>query len=189
MKKNDVNEIVIGILNTINSVNTNTNLIIVFVILFAILLMRARVCNCDTTKKTYTFLSLITLKKEVHCQEFQYNGLSLSHLFVWMLIGFVFYDKFWLSHIVGIGFEMLEYLVVVFDDEHHVQDKILKWVGGCFYYPRGKKNKHHPIDNITAPHSEKHWWHVKVSDVMLNLAGFYIGSVAFRIFRTATISQ
>jgi hypothetical protein len=181
--------IAVSLLNIIRYINTNTYLLIVFIVLFLILLIRAQICNCDTSNKTYKLASIITLDKEKHCQEFQYNGLSLSHLFTWLLIGFIFYDKLWLSHVVGIGFEMLEYLIVVFDDDHLIQDNILKWVGGCFYYPKGKKNKHHPIDNITAPHSEKHWWHVKVSDVMLNLAGFYIGSIAFRLFRNAVVGE
>ena len=101
-------------------INTYNNLFLLLGISFILLLLKAQICNCNNS-------SIINIKiKQMICQEFQYNGLSISHLLLWCLIGFLFPNKFWYAQIFGLLFEMLEYIIVYYDNNNQKQDKILK---------------------------------------------------------------
>jgi hypothetical protein len=153
----------------------NQDVYFVICILLLILLVKGQICSCQT--------GIIPdhIKTQV-CQEFQWNGLSLSHLLVWIGLGFTFPDKFILLQTIGILFELLELPIVLLDKYPEQQEYILKYTGGCLYYPPGKKNKHHWADNILGPHSEKHWWHVKITDIILNIIGFSIGYLLYNFY-------
>lgn len=160
-------------------INTYRNLFILLGISVILLLAKAQVCNCNNISSIPDIRT-----KEKICQEFQYNGLSISHLLLWCLIGFLFPDKFLIAQLLGLLFELCEYIIVYYDDNAKVQDKILKYTGGCLYYPKNKENQHHIIDSSLGPHSKKHWWHVKYTDVMLNVIGFGIGYLLYYSFLT-----
>lgn len=156
-------------------INTTTNLFWFLGISFIILLIKSQVCNCRDN-------SIITKKTKYKlCQEFQYKGLSMSHLLLWIVIGFIFPDKFWLSQLIGVLFEVLEYGIVYYDNNANIQNKILYYLGGCMYYPRNKANTHHILDAPLGPHSNKHWWHVKFTDIILNVIGFLLGLMLYKI--------
>jgi hypothetical protein len=110
----------------------------------------------------------------------------MSHLLIWIGIGFMFPDKFWLSQFMGILFELIEYIVVYYDNNSKIQNKILYYLGGCMYYPKNKANTHHILDEPLGPHSNKHWWHVKFTDIILNVIGFLLGLMLYKIILMQT---
>lgn len=144
------------------------NVLLTICILLLILIVKGQICYCSNGIVPYNIKTKI-------CQEFQWKGLSMSHLLVWIVIGFIFPDKFILTQLFGLIFELIELPIVLLDKYPDKQNTILRYIGGCLYYPKNKKNIHHPIDSILGPHSEKHWWHVKITDIVLNIIGFIIG--------------
>jgi hypothetical protein len=150
----------------------NQEVYLVICILLLILLVKAQICSCQPGIVPYH------IKTQV-CQEFQWYGLSLSHLLVWIGIGYLFPNHFLLTQVLGIVFELMELPIVLLDKYPEQQERILKYTGGCLYYPPGKSNIHHWIDNILGHHSDKHWWHVKFTDVILNIIGFSIGYLLY----------
>lgn len=150
------------------------NVLLVICILLLILLVKGQICSCEKGLIPYH------IKTKV-CQEFQWRGLSMSHLLVWIAIGYIFPNYFYLTQLLGLAFELLELPIVLLDKYPEQQARILKYIGGCLYYPHGYKNAHHWIDGILGPHSEKHWWHVKITDIILNIIGFGIGYLLYNL--------
>jgi hypothetical protein len=105
----------------------------------------------------------------------------MVHLFIWIVLGFLFPDKFILAQLLGIFFEILELLIVMFDNNTKIQKKILNIIGGCLYYPSNKYNEHHILDKFLGPHSKLHWWHFKLTDVIMNIIGFIIGINLYKL--------
>lgn len=156
------------------NLNNYNNLLLFLGVSLTLLLLKAQICNCNTSS-----IININIKYKI-CQELNYCGLSISHLLLWCLIGFLFPDKFIVSQMLGLLFELLEYIIIIQDKI--MQDKILKYIGGCLYYPNNKKQKHHIIDNSLGPHSEIHWWHIKYTDIILNIIGFGIGYNLYKLY-------
>jgi hypothetical protein len=160
--------------NNLSRYSNNQVIYLVICILLLILLVKSQICSCEKGIFTYHIKTHI-------CQEFQWRGLSMSHLLVWIGLGYAFPNKFILLQSIGILFELLELPIVLLDKYPEQQKRILKYIGGCLYYPHGYKNTHHSIDAILGPHSKKHWWHVKITDIILNFVGFGIGYLLYNL--------
>lgn len=131
------------------------------VLLLFLLLAKAQICYCCTRPDP---------KWIWMCRETQLGGLSISHLLVYMMLGYLYPNDFFVIQTIGILFEIVELYMM----RHK---NAMMWIGGCFYYPRGQSNTHQPIDEWVMGEDSftDFWWHFKITDVLMNMFGFFIG--------------
>ena len=91
------------------------------------------------------------------------DGWSFTHFAFYMLIGYKYPNTFVLTLILGILWELFETYIGIYEP------KIFKNWGFC----EGKNmlSESHEMKNIT-----KSWWYGKVSDPVINIIGFSLGS-------------
>ena len=114
--------------------------------------------------------------------ELEWHGWSLSHVFLYAGAGFLFpIYMFWEAQLIGILFEILQYIFML----PYWRDTVLHYIGGCYM---GNSNVHW-LDHITGPHSHYHWWHTKITDVICNVIGWLVGLAIFwLIFKINSLS-
>jgi hypothetical protein len=132
-------------------------------------------CPCPSTRKNEG------------CMRYEILGIQPSHFIFFIIMGFFFSNYFYTFLILGILWEIFEYYL-------HKDSKFLKKLGGCLELPgktkpktRGlgfgeiiyanRMKKYNAIDRFFGiKNSTKHGWHHSVAEVLLNIAGFYVGS-------------
>jgi hypothetical protein len=183
---------------------------ILFFSLIAVILFLAYSQMCHV-KPNAEPLSLEEKRKK--CKEIQFYGFSVSHFAVFAVIGFIFPEKFWLVQSFGILFELVEFIlsyyaknrvyclrrkvlpesvVNMFGNQNNCMMTNMVWnmldvIGGRHYYPSGESNYHSPIDYWIQEPSESHWWHAKITDVIMNLAGFAFGYICYLLYSSLNL--
>jgi len=106
----------------------------------------------------------------------QYGGLSFSHLFLFTMLGMAFPDQFWPIQIIGILFELSNYAVTKIKSPD-TKRWVLNIIGGSFAPGHGYIAEVHWLDRLVfGKYPTDHWWHPKVTDIILNIIGFLAGS-------------
>lgn len=106
---------------------------------------------------------------------FQYGGLSFSHLFLFTMLGMAFPDQFWPVQLMGILFELSNYVVTKIESPT-TKKQVLDIIGGSFAPGHGYIAEVHWLDCLVfGEYPTDHWWHPKVTDVILNAIGFIAG--------------
>ncbi len=102
------------------------------------------------------------------------NGLSLGHFMFFFLVGIVWPGYIWQALAIGIWFEFIE-LVISSGFSVDNRQRILHVIGGRFPN-HGFKAPTHWLDRLVlGEYPTDHWWHPKVTDVILNAIGFLAG--------------
>jgi len=100
---------------------------------------------------------------EIDLNVIDLNGWSLTHLFFYTLIGYLFKGNYLIyAFILGLIWEIIEYLY-----------------GEISMYYKDKENPKWFIDgncNIPMDGNYKKWWYSKPSDIMVNTLGLILGS-------------
>ena len=102
-----------------------------------------------------------------NCYRFELWGLQINHLVFYIVIGYFFPNKFYIWQLIGLLWEILEFIPIYYPKI------VLPIIGGCVQPDR--KNNYINILDRWLPHSKEHFWHPKLSDLILNIIGFYIG--------------
>ena len=105
--------------------------------------------------------------KNMACYRIELWGIQINHLVFYTLIGFFYPREFFKWQLLGIIWELIEFLPTYYPN-------ILNYIGGCI-----QKNKINDF-NINyidrwLPRDKKHFWHPKISDLLINIIGFYLG--------------
>ena len=137
-------------------------IIIIFFILYYIIRGRL-ICPCTSKKNN------------LYCYRFEIWGLQINHLIFYTIIGFIYPNFFFIWQLLGIIWELLEFIPTYYPKD------ILPYIGGCIDKDKINKYYIHPIDK-TLPRSKIHFWHPKFTDILLNIIGFYIGYILFKIY-------
>tara|TARA_B100000927_G_C16444874_1_gene461352 strand:+ start:728 stop:1240 length:513 start_codon:yes stop_codon:yes gene_type:complete len=153
--------------------NTNAGFILLSIMFMMSMMFLAGKCPCDDIEKT-------------RCLRYEFYGVQLNHLSMFMVIGLFFPSFFFTSQIAGILWELLEYMADINDDF------IQKYIGGCLMLNPGNPNNNpanhvvyrgeekylNPIDRLFGIKNSKiHGWHGSVAEVFVNLLGFCVGYV------------
>ena len=89
------------------------------------------------------------------------DGWSLSHFTIFALCGIFFSDYFVFIMIMGISWELFEYLT----SNSNMNIPLLSWFRGI-----SKCNA------LSQENRDGHWMYAKTSDIFVNMAGFIVGS-------------
>jgi hypothetical protein len=175
------------------------NSLIIGIVIVIFFFTYARLCHIQPDKGQLTLT-----QKQKYCNEFEWHGLSMSHFMIFACIGFVFPEQFWFVQAGGILFEIGEYVLGYYVNKYlecrpNTPMKcdalavgawhILNLIGGRHYYPPGKTNHHVSIDYWIQVPSERHWWHVKITDVLMNVLGFAFGYMCYAIYERLLSSK
>jgi len=138
---------------------------IIFIVILFILyyIKRGKIdCACPSTKNN----------TKMKCYRFEIYGLQINHLLFYTIIGFCYPNYFYTWQLLGLIWELIESIPIFYPF-------ILNYIGGCID-KKHKINIINPIDSwIYVP--KNHFWHPKLSDLLLNLIGFKIGSFIKKI--------
>ena len=128
----------------------------------AYFVIRGLNCPCPNT---YHSTSSI-----IKCSRYEIHGWQINHLFFYAVIGFMFPDQFWFWQALGVLWEIIELVP-------YVLPQTLAWTGGCVHYDLlDKPYQVHWLDDAVGLQSPReHFWHVKLTDIVLNLVGFALG--------------
>ena len=132
------------------------NIIIIFIFI-AYYIYRGYVCPCPNFLK----------KTKNNCKRFEIYGLQLNHLVFYFIIGYLFPNQFEFWQLLGLFWELLEFIPTFYSN-------ILPYIGGCI----DESNINNFTINIldkSIPRSKLHFWHPKMTDILLNIIGFYLG--------------
>ncbi len=103
------------------------------------------------------------------------NGLSLGHFMFFFLVGIVWPEYMWQALAIGMLFEFIE-LIIARGLSPYNRQRILNVIGGWFPN-NGFKSPTHWLDRLVfGKYPTDHWWHPKVTDIILNIIGFLAGS-------------
>lgn len=140
-----------------NNIKTVTQFIAVAsIIIFAVFSQTYKSANRDYTR-------------------FQYGGLSLSHFYLFTMLGMAFPDQFWPVQIMGFLFELSNYAVTKIESPTTKQ-MVLNIIGGSFAPGHGYIAEVHWLDRLVfGEYPTDHWWHPKVTDTIINVIGFLAG--------------
>ena len=136
---------------------TNTIKIVFIITLFIIyyLFRGIYMCPCPYPDKNF-------------CYRAEIYGLHINHLLFYIIIGYLFPKYFLTWQIAGIFWEIIEMLPTYYP-------KIfLPYIGGCIQIDK-RDSFYVNILDMWMPRSNEHFWHPKVSDILLNIIGFSIG--------------
>ena len=135
-----------------------------------------RDCPCETEHRR-------------ECYRTEFYGFQYGHLFLYILLGFLFPKDLWFWISLGIIWEIFEYWLSSRKD-------IIKCHGGCLTHHKGKnegplwhrkvyggKPKYENfIDQMFGiKNSPNHTWHYSVGENLTNIIGFYIGKKIFEL--------
>ena len=101
------------------------------------------------------------------CYRVEIWGLQINHLIFYTVIGFLYPRKFIIWQLLGIVWELIEFIPTYYP-------RTLDYIGGCIQKDMINNYTINPIDRW-LPRDKKHIWHPKLSDIALNLIGFYLG--------------
>ncbi len=90
------------------------------------------------------------------------DGWSLSHFFIFMFAGIFYPDYFVIASILGILWELFEYLT----SNSGINLSVLSW-----FKQISKCNA------LSKENRDGHWMYAKYSDIYINTFGFYIGYI------------
>ena len=108
-------------------------------------------------------------------KRFQYRGLSVSHLFLFTMLGMAFPNQFWAVQFMGVLFELANYAITHIKSPD-TKRRILNIIGGSFAPGHGYIAEVHWLDRLVfGEYPTDHWWHPKVTDIMMNILGFMVG--------------
>lgn len=151
-------------------------LFIVIFLLWAYFLGRSCPCNENTT-----------------CVRHEFYGIQLNHFVLYICIGFVFPSYFWTFLLLGILWELCEYVL----DKHPYW--VITYIGGCLKEPpsdyrenpvhnyivyKGIQKPLNPIDDFFGiENSTIHGWHGSIAEIIPNIAGFSIGFLLNKLIK------
>lgn len=106
---------------------------------------------------------------------FQHRGLSFSHLFLFTILGMAFPNHFLPVQTMGVLFELANYAVTKIQAPD-TKRRILNIIGGSFAPGHGYIAEVHWLDRLVfGEYPTDHWWHPKVTDILMNILGFMLG--------------
>ena len=124
--------------------------------------------------------------KRKGCYRLEVFGVQTNHLYFFAFLGYFFSDYFYIIQCAGILWELFE----MYLDKN---EKFAFSIGGClakqdyklsneWYYnyliTEGKEKYLNPIDRLFGiKNSKKHGWHGSVAEILVNVIGFYIGTL------------
>lgn len=123
----------------------------------------------------FAIFSLMYKKASRDYTRFQYRGLSVSHLFLFTMLGMAFPNQFWTVQFMGVLFELANYAVTKIQASD-TKRRILNIIGGSFALGHGYIAEVHWLDRLVfGEYPTDHWWHPKVTDLFMNILGFMVG--------------
>lgn len=144
----------------IAGIDTKVIIVMAFVAYYVV---RSYVCSCK----------LPAVNRPESCQRLEVMGLSLTHFLFYTLLGFLYPNEFVFWQLMGVSWEVFETLP-------NRYPQLLNVMGDCSRRPVGYV---HPFDRMVGGacdsnegHSDNHQWHVKPTDVMMNIVGFVVGA-------------
>ena len=149
-------------------------IVIGFTLYYAV---RGYMCPCPPRRRTQqndanSPLASRLMSLSIPCARYEINGWQINHLIFYTCLGVLFPDDFWLWQVLGVLWELLEFVPYVYPS-------VLSYVGGCVDV--GVTSETHWIDQCVGLHSPRaHFWHVKLTDVIQNVVGFGIGVLVYR---------
>jgi hypothetical protein len=102
------------------------------------------------------------------------NGVSLGHFLFFLLVGFVWPENIVQALAIGIAFELMEWVIAGWLSSV-ARYQVLNVIGGWF--PNNEfKSPTHWLDRIVfGDYPTDHWWHPRVTDMLLNAIGYFTG--------------
>lgn len=141
--------------------NTNTKILLVITLFIIYYLVRGRyMCPCPYPGNNF-------------CYRTEMYGLQMNHLLFYIIIGYLFPKYFLTWQILGICWELIEFLPTYYP---HI---FLPYIGGCIQLDK-RDDFYVNIVDRWLPRSDEHFWHPKLSDILLNITGFMIGYFIIR---------
>ena len=126
-------------------------------------------CPCDVPSEKL---------KDV-CYRYEVFGIQTSHIYVYMLLGYLFPEYVIPVHVVGALWEIFEMYL------DHNEDFAKQFFGGClkedkknskYIVGKGEDKYMNPIDKLFGIKNSKiHGWHGSVAEIIANIIGFEIG--------------
>ena len=116
----------------------------------------------------------ITTSPSITYSRFQLGGFSIGHFLFFLMVGIAYPDYGWWALAIGIAFEFMEW-VISYGLSMQQQERVLNIIGGRF--PNGGfRSPTHWLDrHLFGEYPTTHWWHPKVTDVIMNILGFLLG--------------
>mgnify|MGYP006115725271 CR=1 FL=1 len=86
------------------------NIFIFFILWF---LSKSILCSCESSKSLGELLgkSLRKYKPKFYCNRLEFYGVQPSHLIVFSILGYVFPNNFIIIQLIGIIWELIEYII------------------------------------------------------------------------------
>ena len=150
----------------------NTKHLLVALIIVAFVLYyvyRGYTCPCPLPKDSQTSRELV-----LPCARYEIEGWQVNHLVFYTILGMLFPNDFWLWQGLGVLWEMVEFVP-------YIHPSVLGVVGGCVRSGSITAPAHWLDRSVGLPSPPHHFWHVKLTDVILNIIGFVLGVVLRRI--------
>lgn len=140
-------------------------IVLAFVVYY---LFRGFACPCPSPQKPV-----------LSCARFEVYGWQINHAVFYMFLGMSFPNRFWLWQGLGLLWELVEFVPYVFPS-------VLPYTGGCMGIDAPPLQLHWLDKAVGLPSPREHFWHVKLTDVILNVVGFAVGATQpWRHFFTA----
>lgn len=103
-----------------------------------------------------------------YCYRTELYGLQLNHLIFYIIIGYLYPKHFITWQILGIIWELFELLPT------YLPNIFLPYMGGCIQKDKVDKFYINILDRW-IPRNKEHFWHPKLTDILLNIIGYLIG--------------
>ena len=113
------------------------------------------------------------------CYRYEVFGIQTNHIYLYMILGYLFPEFLITVHIAGILWELFEMYL------DHNEEFATQLFGGClkedktnnkYIVGRGKEKYMNPIDKFFGIKNSKiHGWHGSVAEIIANIIGFEIG--------------
>ena len=110
--------------------------------------------------------------KNKYCNRYEIYGIQVNHFIVYFLLGFLYPNYFYFWQIMGLLWELIEFLP---NNYPNIFEPI---IGGCIDINQQNKYYVNIIDKWIY-RSKTNFWHPKLSDIILNIIGFYLGKISF----------
>lgn len=158
----------------LNLYNNHNGIILVGILFLLAMYYLGKKCSCTDINKTT-------------CIRKEFYGVQLSHLYFFIILGFLFPSYFFTIQLYGALFEAFEYYL---DKNDEI---VKKYIGGCLMNkPNNVSNNDisnytvyrnipkylNPIDKFFGiKNSTLHGWHGSVAEIVVNIIGFIIGYI------------
>jgi len=151
----------------------NGYFVIGFIVLFILWVYSLKyACPCDNVEQSF-------------CTRVEFYGVQYNHFVLFLLLGFTFPSYFYTFLILGILWELYEYIL------HLYPRLVYKQLGGClmerpknkhwnppyFYYVyRDEPKYYNIIDRVFGIHNSTiYTWHHSIAEIIPNIIGFLLG--------------